>query len=234
MSAAPGVAAPSPSPGWNAGPPRPEENFGKSLKSGLCAADSSQGEVLSAPAAAVWLCPDCGHGSPERRDARAHLDAHRQLRAFLDEWEAGTEAGAARRGNPGGPVTLLYALLAALVLFAGVVVFARVNAADDSLRRPPPSGPVPSVAGPATSAPTVAAPVPSTSATVPARARSTAPVAAPARPAQSAQEPPAPSQPQPVAVTPVPAPPTTAATSVQPEPAPYLLQACMLGLCLRI
>ncbi|MDQ3641578.1 MAG: hypothetical protein M3450_08990, partial [Actinomycetota bacterium] len=48
-------------------------------------------EVLSGPAAApVWMCPECGHGSAELRDERAHVDAHRQLRAFFQEWEAGT------------------------------------------------------------------------------------------------------------------------------------------------
>ncbi|MGH9266378.1 MAG: hypothetical protein ACRD1D_16965, partial [Acidimicrobiales bacterium] len=53
-------------------------------------------EALATPRVApAWVCPECGHGSPEPRDRLAHLDAHRQLKRFLDDWDAAAKADAA-------------------------------------------------------------------------------------------------------------------------------------------
>src|SRR5215218_1516845 len=84
------------------------------------------------------MCPECGHGSPEIRDERAHLDAHRQLKAFFQEWDAGTEQGQvatrSRRRR-----TLLCALVALVVLAVSVTMFARINRGPASSRPPAPT-----------------------------------------------------------------------------------------------
>jgi hypothetical protein len=46
------------------------------------------GDTLAPGARRAWTCPHCGHGSPEPRDEAAHLDAHRQLQALFDAWDA--------------------------------------------------------------------------------------------------------------------------------------------------
>lgn len=73
--------------------------------------------VLAPTGAAVVLaCPECGHGSSEPRDREAHLDAHRQLRAFLEEWDAAAaaDAGADRRAARRRSVLYGAAILVAL------------------------------------------------------------------------------------------------------------------------
>ena len=118
---------------------------------------------MTAPgAAAVWMCPECGHGSAELRDERAHLDAHRQLRAFFREWEAGTEAG--RAANPPPPPAKRRSLLGTAVvvvvaLLVSVAVFSRINREPDSFRAPVPPTDVREVVAPS-SPPVTSAPAP--------------------------------------------------------------------------
>jgi hypothetical protein len=81
------------------------------------------------------MCPECGHGSSDPRDERAHLDAHRQLRAFFQEWEAGTEAGQAASAPP--PKRRSYVGAAAaivVVLLVSVATFSRINREPDGFR----------------------------------------------------------------------------------------------------
>src|SRR4051794_40167151 len=106
------------------------------------------------------MCPECGHGSPELRDERAHLDAHRQLKAFFREWEAGTDQGqVATRSTR--RLAFLSAVVAVVLLTVSVTVFARINRGPSVSRRPPPSFVAPAVQPqPATvpSAPSAVAP----------------------------------------------------------------------------
>ena len=82
---------------------------------------------VSSPAAAVWMCPECGHGSSEIRDERAHLDAHRQLRAFFKEWDAGTESGRERGRRSTRRLVLLCTAVALLVVVLSAGVFSRID-----------------------------------------------------------------------------------------------------------
>ena len=100
--------------------------------------------VSAAPRTEVaWVCPECGHGSPEPRDRQAHLDAHRQLRQFIEAWDAAAAAdqAAERRRRR------LYSVVVALV----VVVLAGISLRGVGERDAAPTlptGPVPGVAVP--------------------------------------------------------------------------------------
>lgn len=76
-------------------------------------------EVLAEPQPTMaWVCAQCGHGSPEPRDRQAHLDAHRQLRQFLREWDAA--AAVERRSRR--PLFIGSAALLAVILLAVVAL----------------------------------------------------------------------------------------------------------------
>ncbi len=181
--------------------------------------------------AAVWLCPKCGHGSPDPRDERAHLDAHRQLRAFFEEWEAGTEpelVPAARRRS------VLYAGCALLVLLAwSLTVFSNINRATDI-----PRSVLPPAAAPAASREQVATPPAVTAAAPPPAstpaARSGSPSTSSST-ARSATAVPAPAGFVPpsavVALAPTPADPAAVTTPPAPQ---HLLSLCVLGVCLTL
>lgn len=191
------------------------------------------------------MCPECGHGSPELRDERAHLDAHRQLQAFFREWDAGTapepvDVGRTRRRK------LVVAVILVLVLLASVGVFAKINRTPDAFRATVPARTAP-VDDPArqSQAARPAQPVAGT-------------VAPPAAPAQSARPvtpaPPSASVPAPVLDLEIPVPvsvpstgglsPPVAAPAPGPAsvpevtpnapPPPHLLSLCILGICLDV
>ena len=199
-----------------------------------------QVEVLSGPAAApVWMCPQCGHGSSELRDERAHLDAHRQLRAFFQEWEAGTTPEPVHGGGrPGRWRTLVVAVATVLVLLLSVGVFSRINQTPDAFRDTVPAtvvpGARPPVEGVVTPAPPSRPADPSPAA--PAQTgRPTAPVAAIPAPVSNQVVPaPVPSTPAPAPAATVP-PPVPSSGEFEPPRAPaHLLSACVLGICLYI
>lgn len=192
--------------------------------------------------AMAWVCPDCGHGSPEPRDERAHLDAHRQLRQFLDGWDAAAAADRnAERRKRLRPVLLgIAALVAALVV--SVAVLLRLTGgepvAPPAAPRPVPEVPVPQAdVPPPAPAP---APVPADGSGVPptrsersgnGTGSRTRPVTGPADTADSGIAPPlapAPAPAAPVAVATVPA-------AAAPAPAHLLaVDLCLLGICLSV
>ena len=201
-----------------------------------------QVDVLSGPAAApVWMCPECGHGSSELRDERAHLDAHRQLRAFFQEWEAGTTPEPVNGGGRPGRWRMLVvvAVAAVLVLLLSVSVFSRINRTPDAFRDTVPATVVPGTerSQPVTGVVTPGPTSPPTDPALAAPARATRP-AAPVR-----------AVPAPVSDQVVPAPVTTPApgpAATVPTPGPssgqygsprapsHLLSACVLGICLHV
>jgi hypothetical protein len=192
-------------------------------------------EVLQGTAAAVWICPQCGHGSPDPRDERAHLDAHRQLQAFFAQWDAGTapEPVAPTRRRP----TLYAACALAVLLVWSLTVFSHVNRADDAGRALPAPAAAP-VTEPRriSPPPAVTNDVPPAAAT-PSRSGSSA-ASSPAR--QSA----APSSstatddglaPPPVATTPTTSAPAAANPPVSGPPAPHhVVSLCVLDICLTV
>ena len=202
-----------------------------------------QVEVLSGPAAApVWMCPECGHGSSELRDERAHLDAHRQLRAFFQEWEAGTTPERVRGGGRPGRLKMLVAAMAAvLVLLISVSVFSRVNRTPDAFRDTVPATVVPDARPPVEGAtpappsrpvdPSPAAPAQTARPAAPVRAVP-APVSEQVVPAQVSPTP----APIPAASPPVPSAGSGqyVSPSVPPGAAPHLLSVCVLGICLTV
>lgn len=187
---------------------------------------------------AVWMCPECGHGSPEMRDERAHLDAHRQLQAFFREWESRTSAPVEARRSWWPKVVV--ALVVVLVLLASVGVFARINRAPDAVRatvpaRVAPVDDLPRRPEAVPPAPTAAVPVPPPAAPAQA-ARAVTPAPSPAAHAPSAPvvevEVLAPSTPAPILPVAAPAPGPHVAPTV--PPAPHLLSLCILGICLDV
>ena len=200
-------------------------------------AESTEMEVLSA-AAVVWMCPECGHGSSEIRDERAHLDAHRQLQAFLQEWDAGTESGQGRRRRSQRRLVLLYTAVALLVLLASVGLFARVNSEPGDRRSTVPTIVVPDATVVPPTTPTTAVPTRKTApvardATPTVRSTPASPAATAAQAVTAADSIVAPraSAPAQPTAAPVAVPPPTA---VGPTPPPHLLQLCLLGLCLTV
>lgn len=111
------------------------------------------------------MCPECGHGSSEIRDERAHLDAHRQLRAFFKEWDAGTESGRERGRRWTRRLVLLCTAVALLVVVLSAGAFSRINrdTGGPQARVPTvvvPDPPVVPTAPPTTTAPTAEPPHP--------------------------------------------------------------------------
>ena len=188
----------------------------------------------------AWVCPECGHGSPEPRDRHAHLDAHRQLRQFIDAWDAAAAADQAaerrRRRRP------LYALVTVLVV-AVLAAFTYWGVGGRDVASVAPAGPAPGVQIPgagSSPAPPAAAPAPSPSPAPPApRAAPAVPVAAPqpppsAPPADGGAQasPPAPAPGQPTS-------PTESVDAVPPvtgaSPAPLVtVRGCVLVVCLNL
>ena len=194
-------------------------------------------EVLSGPAAApVWMCPECGHGSAEPRDERAHLDAHRQLRAFFKEWEAGTTPEAVDGRGSERRRMLVAAVAAVLVLLLSVSVFSRINRTPDGLRGTGPAAVVPAAerAQPVTgvpAGPTARRADPSSVA--PAQtARPAAPVRAVPAPVRGEVAPAPVPSPAPAALVPPPA--MSSGDPVSPKAPSRLLSACALGICLHV
>ncbi|MGI8806332.1 MAG: hypothetical protein ACR2KK_00475 [Acidimicrobiales bacterium] len=191
---------------------------------------------MSTPAVtAVWMCPECGHGSSEPRDERAHLDAHRQLRAFFQEWEAGTVAVQEDRGRPRRR-TAVVTMLVVLVLLASATVFSRINRTPDAFRATAPAPTVPADER-ARSQPDPVAPAPTARGTDPSpgrpapSARPVAPVPLSPPPVQIRESPPVTTAPP----APAPAPAITTPVPVQTPPPPaHLLSVCILGICLHV
>jgi hypothetical protein len=200
-------------------------------------------EVLQDTAAAAWLCPQCGHGSPEPRDERAHLDAHRQLQAFFEEWDAGT---APEPVAPARSRSVLYAACALAVLAVwSLTVFSHVNRADDALRAAPAPAAAPAAHQP--SEPRQVTPPPAVTNEVPpapptaTRSGSSLSSPAPARPPAVASSEAA------IAISPpgVPAaatgnaaptssaPPADAPVVLPPAPQ-HLVSLCLLDICLTV
>lgn len=178
----------------------------------------------------MWMCPECGHGSADLRDERAHLDAHRQLRAFFREWEAGT--GDATTGDARPARRLSYLGAAALVvvtLLASISVYSRLNGEPDAFRAQVPPPAAVEVVSPLT--PPVTVP-PSSGAG--SRTRPTASSPAPTTAPRAIASPPSTT----VAVT---APAMGSASPTvpgigrpAPAPPPHLLSVCLLGICLDV
>ena len=188
----------------------------------------------------AWGCPECGHGSPEPRDRQAHLDAHRQLRQFIDAWDAAAAADqAAERNRRRRPLYALVVVLVVMIL-AGVSLGSFGGQGRDTYV---PRGPIPAVqlpdAGPpaararpaaaapgrAPQAPPRGAPVPQPAASEPAPAAGVEGAAAPAAGEQ------APSMATPPASTSV----ETAAPSSRAPAEPLLsVRGCVLVVCLNL
>lgn len=175
----------------------------------------------------AWVCPGCGHGSPEPRDQQAHLDAHRQLRRFFEEWEA---AGAADQAPDRSPRRRpLYYVAAALVLLAAISLW---TVRSQGVDRPAPAGPAPSAQLPQPDAgepPSVIQrpPTPPAAPTTSPRARAVpAPAAAVATVTREPAAPPAPA----------PAPPPTAPPTTLASTEPLLtVRGCLLQvLCVNL
>ncbi len=205
--------------------------------------------MLRATAAAVWLCAECGHGSPDPRDERAHLDAHRQLRAFFEEWDAGTATPPTESVRRARGRSLVYAAgVLAVLLVWSLTVFSHVNRAKDGPRATLPPAAAPAPAGgqssggrqvltpPAVSdvrpaAPAAPAATAATAATIAAPATTTPPpavaasTAPPTAAAPSAGVSPAPTTAAPPAPDPV--------IAAPPAPA-HLLSVCLLGICVTV
>ena len=202
-------------------------------------ADDYQVEVLGPAAEAVWMCPECGHGSSELRDERAHLDAHRQLRVFFQQWEAGTTPEPVDDRRPRRWRTLVAAIAAVLVLLFSVSVFSRINQAPDAFRATVPATVVPDtersqpVTGVVTPAPSARPADPSPAAPV-QTARPAAPVRAVPTPVSDQVVPAPVSTPAPDPAATVPAPGSSSGGYVAPTAPAHLLSACLLGICLHI
>lgn len=207
---------------------------------------------MSAAATAVWMCPECGHGSADPRDERAHLDAHRQLRAFFVEWEAGTEApagGGSRRSRWLVRLGVVAAVLAMLLVSSSV--YSQINRAPDPGRAqdvpadvrpadptgaPPPAAPPAAAVTPApsaTPAPAAATPAPAPATPTPATApgASASPRAAAAVPAATSATPSTAAAPT---TTVPPTSPPAEATTPEPAAPAYLLSLCLPGICLHV
>jgi len=200
-----------------------------------------------APSRNTWTCPTCRHGSPDPRDELAHLDAHRQLSRFFDEWDDAVVADRNKERDRRSSPLVVAGLAVLVVLVAGAVFWSfhrsggQSGPVAGSIIPTPRSIPTPTPApasgltpqGPtAPDASQLTPPAPQ-QVSLPSPAR-TAPVVAPAAPAAV-----------PAAVTsppPAPSPPVPAGTGSPkfgyvgfPAPAPtYLLQVCVLGTCLTI
>ena len=77
----------------------------------------------------AWVCPVCGHGSPEPRDEQAHLDAHRQLERFIADWDAAAAADqAAERDRRRRP--LYFAVVVVVVVALAVMALQGIGGND--------------------------------------------------------------------------------------------------------
>ena len=196
--------------------------------------------MLSGPAAApVWMCPECGHGSAELRDERAHLDAHRQLRAFFQEWESGSTPEPVGDGRAGRRRVLVAAVAAVLVLLLSVSVFSRINRTPDAFRDTVPETVLPGaepqpVTGVVTPGPTARPADPSPAGAAPT-ARPAAPLRGVSAPVSDQVVPPQVSSiPAPGPAATVPPPGRSSGESVSPSAPSHLLSACVLGICLHV
>lgn len=205
-------------------------------------------ELLAEPQPTMtWVCPECGHGSPEPRDRQAHMDAHRQLRQFFREWDA----AAADHRSRGPLVVGCLVLLAAIAL--AVVVLLRVSGGGDVAS----PAPVATVATPLTPpAPPAPAPAPSAPAP-PARAVSpeqptggpaVRPTPAPTRAGATGATAPTPTAAAagaeaggivpPLAAAAPPTGPSPAVATIPPSPAPapagLAVRGCLLVICVAL
>ncbi|HEX3620950.1 MAG TPA: hypothetical protein VHT97_01405 [Acidimicrobiales bacterium] len=195
-------------------------------------------------AATVWTCPECGHGSPEPRDQQAHLDAHRQLRRFLDQWQASAAADAAAerraRRRPflyGVVLLLVVAVLATLaVRTSGNGAVTAVPTAGPAMNLPR-SAPGSSATDPLATAPATAT-APDT-ATAPSRAPVVRPVGVTSTASSAAGtgpevKAPAPSSAAGATPAPVLVPPAGPAGGEQAAAAVATVKGCVLGVCLSV
>jgi hypothetical protein len=188
-------------------------------------------EVLAAPERVwAWVCPECGHGSPEPRDQRAHLDAHRQLRQFIDDWDAAAASDRVVKGRRRRrPVVYAVVVLVVLLLAAaGVRTGRRHDVVPPTGAGPLPAVDVPVPAGPPQSSgpvrpPAVVPPAPSAG-PAPARAE---PAPAPADAGFAGP---------PVVTQPAPTAPATPAQPVagSPRRPDIVVDACLLSLCVDL
>jgi len=212
----------------------------------------------STPTRNAWTCPTCRHGSPDPRDELAHLDAHRQLGQFLEEWDAAVESDRKKERGRRPVIVAMVGLLVVAVVVAGTVFLGldRPGRSSGHVAGPVPGSIVPTPP-PARAPGPALTPPPPEEASVPAQVtpQVTPTDVAPTDVAPSAPQSPgiasataaaagAPSAPPADAgVTAVPEPPTPAPASTTtleslrahpPAPAPaYLLKVC-LGSCLTI
>ena len=156
------------------------------------------------PAQNVWTCPTCRHGSSDPRDEAAHLDAHRQLGQFFQEWDAAVARDRNRR-RVGRRLGVVLGVFLAIVVVVASLLFWSFDGGSER-RRP--------VADPRTEVPTEVAPrvVPPADQAPPS---SPAPQPAPAQPDLGATVAP----PTPVVVAEV-APPGRAPASTGAAPPP--------------
>ena len=181
------------------------------------------------------MCPECGHGSPEIRDERAHLDAHRQLRAFFQEWDAGTESGKSKGRRSRRRLACLYAAVALVVVFLSVGVFSRINRDSGGQRASVPPIVIPDAAMIAPALPTAPVPIPVVTLTEPPAARppqaSPATSPAPTNTVRGDSFVPPPAS----AAGPRPAPPPATVPPPVVAPAtPHVLHLCLLGICVTV
>jgi len=214
------------------------------------------GAVPTAPAPPrnTWICPTCRHGSPDPRDELAHLDAHHQLGRFLEEWDAAVVSDR-KKERSRRPAGLVLGALVAVAAMVTAVVFWGIH--HGGAPSPRVAGPVPVV--PVVPAPEVTGQVPTPSPppdttqltppapqpAVPPSPSVTAPVVGTADPTPIAEAVPGDAMPADdggaTASEASPPPVLSAAASPEPlragaptPPRAYLLQACVVAICLTI
>ena len=181
----------------------------------------------------VWVCPECGHGSPEPRDRQAHLDAHRQLQQFFREWDAAVvaDAGAEHRGTLRW---LAYGVAAFLVVCVAALAFV-LTRPDRGLGGPNPAVPIPGVQLPGDYGPAVGAGEPTrvtSSAPAPADHVSGGPPPAPATGTSPAAR--GSAAPAPTATAPSPTPAQQTDPPPAREPQRHLATVDLLGIRLTV
>ena len=185
----------------------------------------------------AWACPECGHGSPEPRDRQAHLDAHRQLRKFIQQWDAAAAAdeAAARRRRRRPLVCAVVAIVVLALAAVSLTGIGRHESAPPVRRGPVSEAHLPRFqAPPAAAEAPVPTPDPPPGPSGPATRRAT-PAPPPSVPASNARgEAPAVRD---QASSPAPPPSSGAATSppaADPSPSVVTVRGCVLAICVNL
>ena len=204
----------------------------------------------------VWTCPTCRHGSSDPRDEAAHLDAHRQLGQFFQEWDAAVARDRDTR-RLGRRLAVVLGVFVAIVAVVAGLLFWSSDGGTDGLRpaqgpsaarqvepdepvvpRDDPVSPAPE-AGPAQPGPTDTAASPAAAERVLSAASPLPPSGATARPSaqvratpdSAAEEPVTPGAP-PAPATPPAAGPSSADPGLRLQ-VPHL-HVCLLQVCLNV